>query len=152
MLSINSFLSPECILIHPEVTEKKDLISLLVDSLASSGIELDKKQLVHDVMEREKLSSTGLENGCAIPHAHSKALDQTVIAAAVLAKGVDFTTPDSCPAKIVFFIAGPKGNAGHHLKLISKLARVLNDSEFREQLEQVETREDFLNLIKKREE
>jgi fructose-specific phosphotransferase system IIA component len=151
MISINSILSEDCILIHPDVTDKKALIGLFVDCLESSGLAMDKKQLIKDVMEREKLSSTGLNNGCAIPHAHSSALSQTALAAAVLKEGVDFATPDSQPAKIVFFIAGPKGNAGHHLKLISKLARVLNDSQFLKQLEGADTKEDFLELIKKRE-
>ncbi len=152
MIRIHTMLSPRSILIHPQSEDKEALIKEIILSLEASGLSIDKGLLFKDVMDRENLSSTGLENGCAIPHAHSMALEKTVIAAAVLQNGIDFSAADGTPARIIFFIAGPKTNAAQHLKLISKLARILNDTDFREALVKAVTPEDFLELIKKREE
>jgi len=152
MINIYSFLEPERILINPAAADKKSLIRQFAESIAASGVEVDKDLLLSDVLARETLSSTGLEYGCAIPHAHSAALDRTVVAAALLKDGLDFSTPDGQPARIIFLIAGPKGNAGHHLKLISKLARILHDPQFRDRLVAAGTREDVLGLIQEREE
>ncbi|MDA3957084.1 PTS sugar transporter subunit IIA [Oceanispirochaeta sp.] len=151
MVSIYSLLYPECVLLHPKAEEKADLIKLMIDSLEKAGRTIDKEQLFKDVMERERLSSTGLDYGCAIPHAQSEALEETVMAAALLEKGVDFNSPDGNPAQLVFLIAGPKNQAGHHLKLLSKMSRILHDNEFRNSLEKIASVSGFLDLVKKRE-
>ena len=152
MICIHSLLPPECILIKPDVADKEGLIKELIAALEASGKCKDKELLFKDVMERESLSATGLDNGCAIPHAQSEALEETAIAAAVLEKGIDFQASDGKPAKIVFFIAGPKALAGKHLKLLSRLARILNDGDFRKHLTKADSRDQFLDLIKQREE
>ncbi len=152
MITIHSLLSPECILIHPEVKDKEELIKELIAALGASGKCSDEESLFRDVMSRESLSTTGLDNGCAIPHAQSSSMEKTTIAAAVLDKGIDFQAADGKPAKIIFFIAGPSALAAKHLKLLSKLARILSSSDFRSTLEQAGSAGEFLELIKKREE
>lgn len=148
---INSLLSPDCILIHPDAKDKASLIKLLVESLASAG-KIDDTGLVYkDVLSREDLCSTGLGWGCAVPHAHSRAVSTTVIAAALLEKGLDFNAQDGNPVNLVFLIVGPENHAGLHLKLLSKLARLLYDQEFREGLMTAGAAEDFLDRIRKRE-
>ena len=152
MITIHSLLSPECILIHPEVKDKEELIKRLIDTLSATGKCSDPERLFQDVMSRESLSSTGLDNGCAIPHAQSNSMEKTTIAAAVLDRGIDFQAADGKPAKIIFFIAGPSALAAKHLKLLSKLARILSSSGFRTNLEKAGAAEDFLGLIRNREE
>jgi fructose-specific phosphotransferase system IIA component len=152
MLFFHSLLSKGCILIHPEVADKASLIRLMIDSLAAEGKIDDKDLLFADIMKREELSSTSLDFECAIPHAHSASVKTTVIAAALLREGVDFNAPDGKKARLVFLITGPKNQAGLHLKLLSKMARILHDRNFLKTLMETDSAEDFIGLIKKREE
>jgi len=151
MLSINSLLSSDCILIRPDVKKKDSLIKMLIERLEAAGKTNNTKLLFKDIMDREELSSTGLDYGCAVPHAHSTAVEQTTIAAALLTNGIDFNAQDGYPAKLIFLIVGPKNQTGLHLKLLSKMARILNDQEFREILLNVNTEKDFIYQIKNRE-
>ncbi|MBU1080693.1 MAG: PTS sugar transporter subunit IIA, partial [Spirochaetes bacterium] len=80
---------------------------------------------------REKLSSTGIGEGVAIPHALMEGVAATTMAVARLAEPVDFDAEDGGPVDLVFMIAGPRSDTGGHLKLLSKLARTLHDPEFR---------------------
>jgi len=151
MLSINSLLSPACVLIHPDAKDKASLIKMMIDSLEAAGKTNNSELLLKDVMAREELSPTGLNWECAVPHAHSSALEHTSIASALLDKGIDFNAQDGYPARLIFLIAGPKDQAGLHLKLLSRMARILNDREFRENLMNVSSEKDFIYQIKKRE-
>jgi fructose-specific phosphotransferase system IIA component len=148
MVSIYSLLPPECVLLHPVVEDKEKLIKLLINSLEKAGKIIDKERLFLDVMERESLASTGLEHSCAIPHAQSKSLDETVLAVALLDKGIDFNSLDGKMAHLVFLMAGPREKAAEHLKLLSKLSRILHDNNFRESLKKADTVSTFLDLLK----
>lgn len=134
MSLICNMIAPDCVLLDLEAGSKEDVIQVLVDVLAKAGHVADTKLLFKDVMTREALASTGLGYGCAVPHAHSAALDKTVLAVARLKTALDFNAPDGLPVRLVFLMAGPKDSAGLHLKLLSKLARLLHDNSLRGQL------------------
>ena len=151
MLLINSLMSQECIHIHPEVDNKESLIKIMLDSLKSADIIDDTKELFKAIMEREDLSSTALDFECAIPHAHCSTVKKTAIAVAVLNEGVDFNSSDGKLSKLIFLIVGPKNKAGTHLKILSKLARILYNEELRKHLMGVTIEVEFLDLIKKQE-
>lgn len=152
MLSIHALLSPGLVLLDPPCSDKSLLIKTLIGALAAAGRTDNPDLLFQDVMAREALSSTGLGGGCAVPHAHSDALTDTVIAVALLGKGIDFYGPDDDPIRLVFLMAGPKRHTRLHLKLLSKMARFLHDEPFREALMRVRTPEEFLDRLAKREE
>lgn len=147
MGSMSKMICPKCVLLDLEVADKTQLIRSLVDSLASSGQLSDPDLLFRDIMAREQLASTGLGQGCAVPHAHSLALDKTLVVAARLARPIDFGSTDGQPVSLVFLMAGPKDSAGLHLKLLSKIARFLHDAQFRQQLAKAESAELFYRLI-----
>jgi len=151
MLTIHSLLTPETVLINPEAEDKAMLVKMMIAALGSCGKVTDLEKLYLDVMTREDLSSTGLGYGCAVPHAHSDAVTDTVIAAVVTDQGIDFNSPDGDPARLIFLIVGPKHHTRLHLKLLSKMARFLHDQDFRENLKQARTPGDFLNLLTERE-
>lgn len=151
MLSIYSKISQGCVLINPEVNDKASLIKMMVESLKAAGKIEDTDVLFRDVMKREDLSSTALDCGCAIPHAQSSALKTPAIAAALLTDGLDFNAPDGTMAQLVFLITVPENKAGLHLKLLSKMARILHNDDFREKLMSSDSEERFLELINKQE-
>jgi len=143
-------LSPDCILLNLQETGKEAVIRRLVESLGGVHAIADVQAVVNDVMEREKLASTCVGLGCAVPHAHSEALETTMLAAATLNPPVDMDAPDGEPVSLVFLIAGSKNGAGLHLRLLSKLARLLHNEEFREELRQAAEPKDFYDSVCRR--
>lgn len=145
---------PESIILNPasqgKSQEKEDIIRQLVDSLAKRQEVSDAEQLIKDILEREDLASTCLGLGCAVPHAHSSAVTTTVIAAARLDPPLELDAPDGEPVSLMFLLAGPRNSAGLHIKLLSKLSRLLHDSTFREQLRKAGTAEEFYQLLCKK--
>ncbi len=150
MAIMSSRLLQECVLLDPQEQEKELIYRRLVDLLAETHGIADPDQLFADIMKRETLSSTCLGVGCAVPHAHSYAVDTTVIAAARLDPPRDFQAPDGEPVSLVFLMAGPDANAGIHIKVLSKLARLLHDQSFREGLKHADSREAFCRIISDR--
>lgn len=151
MITIHKLIPPECVLIHPSAESREALLRMMVDGLAAAGKTSDADQLYQDVLAREELASTALGFGCAVPHVHSETVERTAIAVAVINEALNFETPDDESVSLVILIAGPANKAGAHLKLLSKLARFLHDGEFRAQLTTAASAEDFINLIRGRE-
>ncbi|MBU0927825.1 MAG: PTS sugar transporter subunit IIA [Spirochaetes bacterium] len=120
-----------CVAVDVVAACKRDAITALVDLLASAGKAPDRDALIRAVMEREALAPTGLGDDCAIPHAQDDSAPETAVAAIRLAEPMDFGAPDGTPARLVFLIVGPKDSAAAHLRLLSRLARVLCDDDFR---------------------
>ncbi len=140
-------LLPECVLLDPLQQDKERVIRQLVDRLASSHSITDPDTLFEQVMEREKLGSTCLGFGCAVPHARTDSAGTTVIAAARLNPPVSMDAPDGEPVSLVFLMAGPEKSAALHLRLLSKLARLLHSDSLRAQLCEASTAEDFHQII-----
>ena len=140
-------LLPECVLLDPPQQDKERVIRQLVDQLAISHSITDPDTLFEQVMEREKLSSTCIGFGCAVPHARSDAAQATVIAAARLNPPVLMEAPDGEAVSLVFLMAGPEKSAALHLRLLSKLARLLHSDSLRQQLREAATAEEFHQII-----
>jgi len=140
-------MSPECIILDLEEQNKERVIRLLTEKLAETHHIDDPELLVKDILEREQLASTCLGLGCAVPHAHSAAAESTFIAAARLDPPQHFEAPDGEPVSLIFLLAGPPNSAGLHIRLLSKLARLLHNSAFRESLKHAETPEEFYQII-----
>jgi mannitol/fructose-specific phosphotransferase system IIA component (Ntr-type) len=111
--------------------DKEEAIRALVRIADSAAAVKDPELLIQDILERERLAPTGLGESCAVPHAHSDGIADTRLVFARLAAPIDFGAPDDKDARLVVLMAGPRDSAGLHLKLLSKLARMLHDAEFR---------------------
>jgi len=143
-------LAPDCILIDVQEQDKEQIIQLLVAALDATHHLSDPQRLLSDIMAREKLASTCLGSGCAVPHAHSDTLSTSILAAARINPPAKFDTPDDQPVSLIFLLVGPPKNAVVHLKLLSKLARLLHDGKFRQQLLEAKSAEEFHALICKK--
>ncbi len=134
MLRLRDYLEPSCIRTDMAAGSKEAVIRSLVSVAEATGTVCDPAQLVADILERERLAPTGLGEACAIPHAHSSGVVDTRLVFCRLGSGVDFGAPDGQDARIVVLMVGPKDAAGLHLKLLSKLARLLHDPDYRSAL------------------
>ena len=131
MASLGERLELSCCVTGLEADDRAGVIKALVGLLDRAGACSDAALLERDVNAREELMPTGLGEGCAVPHAQSAGASRIAVAAAVLARPVDFRAPDGVPARLVFLMAGPPDSATTHLKLLAKLARLLHDPDFR---------------------
>jgi mannitol/fructose-specific phosphotransferase system IIA component (Ntr-type) len=129
--SLREYLDPACVAVDVRAADKEEAIRALVRIADSAAAVKDPELLIHDILERERLAPTGLGESCAVPHAHSDGIADTRLVFARLAAPIDFGAPDDKDARLVVLMAGPRDSAGLHLKLLSKLARMLHDAEFR---------------------
>lgn len=130
-----------------QVKDKQDAISHLVDLMDKGGNLKDKAQYKKDVLAREASGTTGLGDGIATPHAKSAGVKAPGLAAMTIPDGIDFQSMDGNPARLFFAIAAPDGGNDEHLMILSKLATMVMDPDFKEALIKASTKEEFLKII-----
>lgn len=146
-MKITDLLNIKSIAINPKVNSKNEAIDKLVDLMDASGNLVDKNEYKKAVLAREELSTTGIGDGIAIPHAKTKAVKNAGLAAMIVNDGVDYDSLDGNPAKIFFLIGAPDGENNVHLEVLARLSTMLMDEKFRNALENSKTPEEFVNLI-----
>ena len=150
-MKIIDLLKKNGILINPEVKTKEESINTLVDLMDLTGRLNNKEEYKKAVFERESLSTTGIGDNIAIPHAKTKAVKEAGLVAMVLKNGIDYDSLDGEPAKLFFLIAAPEGENNIHLDALARLSMLLMDKDFKEKLLKSSTPEEFLNLIDSKE-
>lgn len=131
MVLFSEILDPACAATGVSVADKDAALIAAVDILANGGKVHDRTRLLAEVRARERLSSTGIGEGVAVPHALCDEIPETVMAVLHLNRPVDFESLDGKPVDLIFLMAGPRGATANHLKILSKLARLLHDEQFR---------------------
>ena len=151
-MKITDLLKPQSILLNAAPVTKADAIYTLGDLMDKSGNLSDKVEYLQAVFAREESGSTGLGDGIATPHAKSTGVKEAGLAAMVVPNGVDFDALDGQPSRLFFMIAAPEGAADTHVEVLSKLATMVIDPDFKNALIQATTVDRFLELITAKEE
>ncbi len=151
-MKITDLLKPQSILLNASPTNKADAIYTLGDLMDKGGNLSDKAEYLEAVFAREGSGSTGLGDGIATPHAKSAGVKEAGLAAMVVPNGVDFEALDGQPSRLFFMIAAPEGAADTHVEVLSKLATMVIDPDFKNALIQAATVDRFLELITAKEE
>ena len=151
-MKITDLLKPQSILLNAAPIDKADAIYTLGDLMDKSGNLSDKAEYLKAVFAREEAGSTGLGDGIATPHAKSNGVKEAGLAAMVVPNGVDFDALDGQPSRLFFMIAAPEGAADTHVEVLSKLATMVIDPDFKNALIQSATVDRFLELITAKEE
>ena len=151
-MKITDLLKPQSILLNASPTNKADAIYTLGDLMDKGGNLSDKAEYLEAVFAREESGSTGLGDGIATPHAKSAGVKEAGLAAMVVPNGVDFEALDGQPSLLFFMIAAPEGAADTHVEVLSKLATMVIDPDFKNALIQAATVDRFLELIIAKEE
>jgi len=147
MMNIEDMLEKEFIIENLKSRTKKEVLIELSDVFMNSITAVNRDSLIEVLLEREKLGSTGIGEGIAIPHGKLAGLEKLVISFGRSMTGVDFDSLDGNPVYIFFMILAPENSAGQHLKALAKISRMLKDVSFRESLMNIKTSEDAYNLI-----
>jgi PTS system nitrogen regulatory IIA component len=127
--------------------DKRGVLEELVDTIVRNDPSLDKSSLVKVLLERERLGSTGIGDGVAIPHGKFHGIKTPIVSFGRSLKGLDFETMDGEPAFLFFLLVAPENSASIHLKALAKIAKILKSSSFREALIKVPTTEELYRAI-----
>ncbi|HUI10271.1 MAG TPA: PTS sugar transporter subunit IIA [Bacteroidota bacterium] len=132
-------------------TSKNDIIDAMIDLVASSPKVMDKEKVRKAIFEREEIMSTGVGNGFAIPHGKTEAVADIVAAFAVTAQPIDYQSLDEKPVRLVFLLVGKDNLVGPHIKLLSRISRLMNKEEFRKRLLELKSPKEILEAFRQEE-
>ena len=132
--SIHSWIRPELVRSDINASDADGALREIAGILASACPVCGMDTILRGLRDRERLGSTAVGAGCAIPHLRLAALRETVLAVGRTAEGIAFGAPDGKPVRLLFGLAAPAGAASPHLKVLSAIARWLRDPQHREDL------------------
>lgn len=137
--------------VNATCSNKDEAIDTLVSLMAKQGNLNNQDVYKQGIYAREELSTTGIGEEIAIPHAQSEAVNAPGLAAMVVKDGVDYQSLDNQPAKLFFMIAVPKTGGNEHLQIIAMLSQMLMDTDFKDSLINAQSVEEFMDLINQKE-
>ena len=146
-MELTEFISPQLIKLELQSTRKVDAIKELIDLLDRAGYVTDAEAFLKSVLEREKVGSTGIGKGIAIPHSRTATVREVVVAIGRSPAGIDFDALDNKPVQLIFLIAAPVESGGLYLKALARLSRLLRYQEFRNELMEAKTVDDVIKII-----
>lgn len=151
-MNIISLLDKDTINPRLDVSDKDELLDRLIDMLQSKVDDEDLARIRKAVLERESIMSTGVGKGLAIPHGKAKGLDQSYAAFALLNKPVEYNAIDDRPVQMVFLLVGPESENSIHIKMLSRISRLMNNEDFRTKLQECRTAEEIMETFQEEEE
>jgi len=150
-MKITDILTEQVIRTNLPGSSKDEIINAMINLAASQDKVVDKEKLRAAIFEREKIMSTGVGSGFAIPHGKTDAVNDIVAAFAVTAQPIDYQSLDEQPVRIVFLLVGRDNMVGPHIKLLSRISRLMNKEEFRVKLLEAKTPLEILEIFRKEE-
>ncbi|MCP4757618.1 MAG: PTS sugar transporter subunit IIA [Proteobacteria bacterium] len=145
---ITDFLKKECINVDLQAGSKEEIIKELAELLLKYHPEIDKEEAYAGLFEREKLLSTGIGEGVAIPHARLESSRKISVAFGLVHKETDFGSLDNKPVKIVFLIFFPKDEVNLQLRFLARVSRLLRDASLYESLYESQSPEEVVAVFK----
>lgn len=145
-MTISALLSPQSIFLDAEITSKKKLLELIAN-IAADRTKLSESAIYNNLLNRERLGSTGLGLGFAVPHARLDSLDQTMGFLFRLKDPVNFESPDNQPVDLVFTIIIPEHATEEHLIILSSLASIFSNPEVCEAIRSAASKEEIAQII-----
>lgn len=150
-MKICGLLSKNHIFLSLKANDKKKILEEFVGALKSRELIRDDKLILHELMKRESLGSTGLENGIAVPHALTEETKETFLAMAVVKNGIDFEAVDQMPTYILLLLLGNKNNPGNQLKVLAHICRLVKETDFVAEVKKAGTPESICEILEKEE-
>jgi len=151
-VKISDILTEDFVVVGLDVSTKEDAINALVDIIAKSDKVKNANKVREAVFEREKIMTTGVGKGFAVPHGKTDAVTDIVAAFAVTKKPIDYESLDGEPVRLIFLIVGRDNMVGPHIKLLSRVSKLMNDNNFRGKLLNAKTPREVVELFKTEEE
>lgn len=138
-MNIYSLINESTILANLQVEGKEQLLHKMVDVLKEKVHTDQLEDIRNSVFEREKIMSTGVGKSLAIPHGKVESIEENYASFAVLKNPIEYDSIDDKPVKMAFLLVGPAGENRLHIKLLSRISRLMNSGTFRETLSGCDT-------------
>jgi len=146
-MKITDILDQSLIIADLTSKTKKNVLEELVSHLAKCEGKVDEDELLKVLLEREKLGSTGINDGVAVPHGKLKNIDRLLSVFGRSREGVDFGALDNKPSHLFFLLVAPESSAGTHLKALARISRIAQNEMFRKRCMEANTKEDLFQLV-----
>ena len=145
-MNINDMLSDDAFLMNFDGTSKKQVLEEL-SKLAEYKLGISSRTLLENLIKREKLGSTAVGNGIAIPHANVTTIDRPFVFVSTLVNGLDFNSTDDLPVDIIFLLIAPDNKGSEHLQALALISRLLRNKELTTKLRGCKSAESALAVI-----
>ena len=146
-MRLSQVIRPQFIITDLKARDKKGALEELSKVITEQEPSLNKGFLLQVLLERERLGSTGIGDGIALPHGKLRELKRLVISFGRSVNGLDFGSIDERPAYLFFLLLAPENSAGKHLKALAKISRMLKDGNFRRRLMGAKSKEEIYEII-----
>lgn len=146
-MKVNEILSKEFIIAELNGTDKESAINELIDLFKNDSRVDDIEKVRQAVLEREKIMSTGVGKGFAIPHGKTDSVKEIIAAFGRKKDGIEYDALDGNPVNLIFLLVGRDTMISAHIKLLSRVSRMMNKDDFRLRLLNAETSEEIMNVF-----
>lgn len=145
-MALSDLLSADSILGSLSATNRKQALQIMSEA-AAAKLDIDSRLIFDAVMERERLGSTGVGDGVAIPHARLEGLDHVFGLFARLKTPIDFDAIDGRPVDLIFLLLAPEASSAEHLKALARISRIFRREDLRSHLRATDTRDGMIALL-----
>jgi PTS system nitrogen regulatory IIA component len=146
-MKLSEIFNPQLIISDLKAHDKKGVLEELSQVITEQNPSLNKRSLLQVLLERERLGSTGIGDGIALPHGKLAELSNLLISFGRSTNGLDFDSIDEQPAYLFFLLLAPENSAGMHLTALAKISRMLKDANFRQRLMGAKSRKEIYKVI-----
>ncbi len=151
-MKVFELLDEKFILTDFKSDDKEYVINELIDLYKENDKVNDIEKVRTAILDREKIMSTGVGKGFAIPHGKTNAVNDVIAAFGKTTRDIDYYALDGNPVHLVFILVGRDDMVSKHIKLLSRISRLMNKDEFRERLVNSNSKEEIINIFKEEEE
>jgi len=151
-MKVSELLKPEFVIPELKGETKEDIINELIDLFKNDPRIEDIEKVRSSVLDREKVMSTGVGKGFAIPHGKTNAVKEIVGAFGKIKEGIDYDALDGNPVHLVFLLVGKDNLISTHIKLLSRISRLMNKDDFRHRLTEANSADEIVKLFTEEEE
>lgn len=151
-MKVFELLDEKFILTDFKSDDKEYVINELIDLYKENDKVNDIEIVRTAILDREKIMSTGVGKGFAIPHGKTNAVNDVIAAFGKTTRDIDYDALDGNPVHLVFLLVGRDDMVSKHIKLLSRISRLMNKDEFRERLINSNSKEEIINIFKEEEE
>jgi PTS system nitrogen regulatory IIA component len=146
-MKLSEILEEDNIILDLKAQDKNGVLEELAEVMTNHEPSLDTGSLIRVLLERERLGSTGIGDGVAIPHGKFRGVTHPIISFGRSLKGLDFESMDGQPAFLFFLLVAPENSASVHLKALAKIAKILKNGSFRKVLMEASTKKELYQTI-----
>lgn len=150
-MKLSGVIRTETILMDLTAKEKVSVIQELAEPAAKTG-NVRLEEMIRVILEREKLGSTGIGKGIAIPHGKLQTLQEPILGFGISRNGVDFDSLDGLPVHLFFLLITPEKSPGTHIKLLSQIARMMKNDLVKNRLLQAQDPGQVIDVLRSEEE